>query len=405
MKLSGPARAMRKGVFAELEAAIAARRAAGGDLVPLHIGDTHRPPPACARIERAIEGASSETLYAYGATAGMPELREAVAAHVRRLGRAHPEATEESVLLGVGATHALSCVARVVLDAGDEVLLASPYWPLAHGIVTQTGARAVEVPLTPALYRGEGADAAAILAAAATPRTRALYVISPNNPDGKVLSRRHAEQIARFAVERDLWVFSDEVYADYTYLGEHVSLARLPGMAERTLTAFSFSKSHALAGARVGYVVGPAEVIAAARKVSVHTAFNVPVAMQRVALAALEGGEAWIAEARADYLRARDAAAGALEGSGARFSLAEGGVYLFVDFADVLGGRPLKTLMELAVQRGVLLAPGEPCGTAHATSARLCYTGVPVPRMLEGVERLRAAIEDLGAARNLTSGR
>lgn len=362
--------------------------------MPLHIGDTHLSPPRGARIERAIAEASEPALYAYGATAGLDQLRSALAAHVRAAERAHAEATEAHVLVGVGATHALSCAARVVLDAGADVLLASPYWPLAHGIITQTGARPVEVPLTSLLYEDDARDAGEILAAAATPQTRALYVISPNNPDGKVLSPDHAAQIARFAIERDLWVFSDEVYADYTYLREATSLARLPGMAERTLTAFSFSKSHALAGARVGYVVGPREVVAAARKVSVHTAFNVPVAMQRVALAALAEGAPWMASAREEYLRARDAAAAALEGSGVRFSLAEGGVYLFLDFADVLHGRPLKSLMEIAIARGVLLAPGESCGAAHATCARLCYTSVPIPRVLEGIARLRSAIED-----------
>lgn len=398
-RFSQPSRSMRAGVFADLEKAIAARRAAGGDLVPLQIGDTHRAPPASARIERAIEGAAESALYAYGATAGMPELREALAAYARRRGRAHEGATEAHVLVGVGATHALSCVARVVLDAGDDVLVATPYWPLTHGIVTQTGARVVEVPLTSVLYDDESLDAGELFARAVTPTTRAIYVISPNNPDGKVLSRKHAEQIARFAVARDLWVFSDEVYADYTYSREPTSLARLPGMAERTLTAYSFSKSHALAGARVGWVVGPADVIAAARKVSVHTAFNVPVAMQHVALAALASGDAWIDEARNEYRAARDAAAKALEGSGATFSLAEGGVYLFVDFADVLGDRPLKDLLEIAIQEGVLLAPGESFGAAHATCARLCYTSVPVPRMLEGIARLRRAIEKLKNAR------
>jgi aspartate/methionine/tyrosine aminotransferase len=400
MRLSNPSLAMRAGVFAELEGAIAARRAKGGDIVPLHIGDTHRAPPDDARIERAIARATDEALYAYGATAGMPELREALATYVRARGRAHPDATEANVLVGVGATHALSCVARVVLDAGDDALVATPYWPLTHGIITQTGARVVEVPLTSRLYANPKIDAGEILASAATKDTRALYVISPNNPDGKVISRAHAEQIAHFAIERDLWVFSDEVYVDYTYCEEPAtSLAQLPGMAERTLTAYSFSKSHALAGARVGFVVAPAAVVAAARKVSVHTAFNVPVAMQHVALAALASGDAWIASARADYLRARDVAAKALEGSGARFALAEGGVYLFLDFDDVLEGRPLKALMERAIDRGVLLAPGESCGEAHATCARLCFTSAPIPRVLEGIARLRAAIDDLKRAR------
>ncbi len=396
--MSSPVRALRAGVFAELEAAIAARRARGGDIIPLHIGDTHRAPPDAARIERAIENANDETLYAYGATAGLADLREALASYVRARHRAHPNATEAHVLLGVGATHALSCAARVVLEAGDDVLVASPYWPLTHGIVTQTGARVIEAPLSSRLYADASIDAAEIFSAALTPRTRALYVISPNNPDGKILSRTHAEQIAGFAIEHDLWVFSDEVYVDYTYTGEApTSLAQLDGMAERTITAYSFSKSHALAGARVGYVVAPSDVVASARKVSVHTAFNVPVAMQRVALAALDAGDAWIAEARGEYRRARDAAAQALEGSPARFSLTEGGVYLFLDFAELLDGRPLKTLMERAIERGVLLAPGASCGDAHATCARLCFTSVPIPRVASGIACLRAAMDDLSS--------
>jgi len=396
--LSSAVRAMRAGVFAELEHAIAARRSAGGDIVGLHIGDTHLPPPESSRLERAIAGASDATLYAYGATAGMPELRDAIAAHLGSQQRAMPDVEgARNVLLGVGATHALSCAARVVLEPGDDVLLASPYWPLAHGIITQTGARTVEVPLSSVLYRDPDRDAGELLSTAATDSTRALYVISPNNPDGKVLARRHLEQIARVAVERDLWVFSDEVYVDYTYgQGRAESLARLPGMSERTLTAYSFSKSHALAGARVGYVVGPEPVIAAARKVSVHSAFNVPVAMQRVAMAALASGDAWIEQARATYRRARDDAAAALAGAPVEVSIPEGGVYLFVDFAPVLAGRPLKALLERAIAHGVLLAPGESFGAAHATSARLCFTSEPLPRVLEGIARLREAMDDLG---------
>lgn len=189
------------------------------------------------------------------------------------------------------------------------------------------------------------------------------------------------------------------MYAEYTYTGEHVSLARLPGMAERTFTAFSFSKSHALAGARVGYVVGPKDAVAAARKVSVHTAFHVPSAMQRLALAALACGEPWLVEARAEYRAARDAAAAALAGAGVRFSLAEGGVYLFLDFAEVLDGRPLNRLLEAAIRGGVLLAPGASCGAAHTTSARLCYTSAPLPRVLEGIARLRAAVDELTRTR------
>jgi aspartate/methionine/tyrosine aminotransferase len=253
----------------------------------------------------------------------------------------------------------------------------------------------IEVPLTQQLYLDEKVDPAELLARAATDRTRAVYIISPNNPDGKVLTRDHLSSIARFVTERDLWVISDEVYADYTYGERAFSLASLPGMADRTLTAYSFSKSHALAGARIGYVIGPTSVVAAARKVSVHTAFNVPVAMQLVALAALRDGDDWIREAREEYRHARDETARALEGSGARLAVPDGGVYLFVDFADVLAGRPIKALLERAIEHGVLLAPGESCGLAHADSARLCFTSAPLPRVLEGVARLCRALKEL----------
>ncbi len=396
-ELSDVARAIRTGVFAELEGAIAERRGRGGDIVPLHIGDTHRAPPAQARYERAIEGATDEALYAYGATAGVAELRDAIAAGLEARGRGLPGMSGEAhVLVGAGATHALSCAVRAVVGPGDEVALASPYWPLAHGILASAGARIREVPLTSRLYEDPSLDAAEILAAGLGPRTRALYLITPNNPDGKVLSAAQLAAVARLAVERDLWVIADEVYADYTYQGEHVSVARLPGMAERTITAYSLSKSHALAGARIGYAVAPAEVVRAARRVSVHSVFNVPVVAQRAALGAVRSGAAWMSEARQDYVAARDAAAAALEGSGVRFHLAEGGVYLFLDFRELLGDRPLRALMEPAIERGVLLAPGEAFGAGFERFARLCYTSVPRARVVEGIRRLREALGALG---------
>ena len=100
-------------------------------------------------------------------------------------------------------------------------------------------------------------------------------------------------------------------------------------------------------------------------------------------------------EAREEYRHARDETARALEGSGARLAVPDGGVYLFVDFADVLAGRPVKALLERAIEHGVLLAPGESCGLAHADSARLCFTSAPLPRVLEGVARLCSALKEL----------
>lgn len=395
-KLSEVAAGVRPGVFAELQRHIdEAMAARGGDLVPLHIGDTCATPPVAeAGVLRASDVAT------YGGTAGLGDLRSALAARLlaRRFGPAAID-PESELMLGVGATHALSCAVRSLFDPGDEVLLAAPYWPLAHGILKSAGARVVEIALTPALYADPEADAGAPFRAAVTEKTRGIYLITPNNPDGKVLERRHLEAIARVAREHDLWIVADEVYAEYTYGREHVSFARLDGMAERTVSAYSFSKSHALAGARVGAVVAPAPIVAAAKRLSTHSVFNVPVAMQKVALEALQSGDAFVDGARRDYLAARDAAAAALEGAACTFPLAEGGVYLFVDFAPLLAGRPLGDLLTRAVAHGVLLAPGAAFGEAFATCARLCFTGVPRPRLLEGIARLRRAMDDFAASR------
>jgi aspartate/methionine/tyrosine aminotransferase len=178
------------------------------------------------------------------------------------------------------------------------------------------------------------------------------------------------------------------------YEGALASIARLEGMAERTLSVYSLSKSHALAGARVGFAVAPEPVIEVARRIATHTVFNVPVASQRVALAALTAGDGWIDDTRRQYRVARDEALQALAGTGPHAFAPDGGSYLFVDFAPVLGGRPLRELLERAIDRGVLLAPGDGFGDGYATWARLCFTSVPPARLRVGLERLRATITE-----------
>ncbi len=399
--LSNAVTAIRPGVFAELQARIDAHSARGGDLVPLQIGDTCVEAPETARFPAVIDHHAFEPdLYRYGATVGLSTLREAFAARLLRKHRLSAD-PDRNVFLGCGATHALFCTARAVLDPGDEVLLASPYWPLAHGVLTACGAKVVEVPISARLYADRAdrsdppLDVGELFRAALTPRTKLLYLITPNNPDGKMLSRAQLESVARLAKEHDLWVIADEAYADHAFDAPHVSFATLPGMAERTLTAHSLSKSHALAGIRIGCVIAPEEVIRAARKVGVHTIFNVPVISQRAAIAALQSGDRFAEEACARYRAARDLTVSALEGSGATFGIAEGGTYLFLDFAELLDGRPLRTLLESAIDHGVLLAPGEAFGVDFTTHARLCYSAVPRERLLEGITRLRAAMRSL----------
>jgi aspartate/methionine/tyrosine aminotransferase len=188
--------------------------------------------------------------------------------------------------------------------------------------------------------------------------------------------------------------------------GEHVSIATLPDMRERTIVLHSMSKSHALAGCRVGFAVAPPPVVASGRRVSTHSAFNVSIVMQRAALAAL-ADDAFPRKAKETYRDARDRAYRALSGAPVKVHRADGATYLFVDFAPAFeamgperaGARPLFALLERAVDRGVLLAPGDAFGAGYDTCARLCTTAVPVERVLVGIERLVDAVDAMGKGR------
>lgn len=395
--LSRTATQIRPPVFADLQARVDRLAASGAEIVPLHIGDTWLAPPEQAMAVLGEVDSHASSLYRYGPTAGLPDLREAVAtAQIRHGVRVDPQG---EILVANGATHALFCAARAVLDPGDEVLLASPYWPLAPGIFTSCGASLVEVPLTQRLYEDPLLDAGSLFATAITPRTKAIYLISPNNPDGKVLARRDLERVAAVAIEHDLWVFSDEVYADTIFAGRHTAMASIDGMRDRTISLHSVSKSHALAGCRVGFAIAPSPVIASARRVSTHTAFNVSVLMQNVARAAL-ADETFPRVAAELYREGRDRALQALEGEEVIVHRAEGATYLFVDFAPAFaamgpalaGARPLLSLLERAVDRGVLLTPGDAFGSGYETCARLCTAAASPEHVVLGIERLRDAL-------------
>ena len=385
-QLSASSLRIRPGVFAQLQAKIDARQREGLTILPLHIGDTCVPPPKEAALG-AITFSDAEA-YRYGPTAGLPLLRDAI---VRRLARAHGRTGVDAaaeVHVGVGGTHALFTAARAVLGEGDEVILATPYWPLAPGVFAAAGARTVEANLSTVALREGTVDIRARLLEKLTPQTRALYFGSPNNPDGKLWSEAELAAFVAFAEEHDLWLFADEVYADIVYQGRYVPTATLPGALARTITIHSLSKSHALAGYRIGYVVAPAEVVAQARRVSTHAGFNVPVVLQKAAAAALDHGDAWSLAARETYRSARRASMERLDAHRLPFVTGEGGTYHFLDCASLVGAGSLTELLARALDAGVLLAPGDAFGADYGSWARICFTSAPIADVLDGIDRI-----------------
>jgi N-succinyldiaminopimelate aminotransferase len=370
--LSAAGRAVPASIFARLREHLARYP---GDVIPLQIGDTHLPPAAGLDEVGWAEVAGSE-LYAYGSPEGWRPLVAAITEKAMAHNRI--PVTPAGVQVACGATHALACAVQAVCDPGDELILVTPHWPLIRGMALGLGVVPIEVPL-------------AGVEAAITPRTTAIYFATPNNPDGAMLGEAELAPLAALAERHGLWLLADEVYEHYGYDAEHVSIAALPGAAERTITVFSFAKSYAQAGLRVGYALAAEPVAATLKKLVNHSVYNVPVAMQRAALHALAAGEPFLQRARGTYRVLRDRARARLAAPAA---CPPGGAYLWVDFRGVSGDDCLPVL-ERCAAAGVLLAPGSAFGATCGGFARLCFTGVPPGRLDEGIDRINAVLAAL----------
>jgi N-succinyldiaminopimelate aminotransferase len=349
-------------------------------VIALHVGDTWMEPFVGARMEDLRER-DFPGLHRYVETRGVPALVDAIVQKVRERNRLAVE--RANVLVTAGATSGISCAVSALADPGEEVLILAPFWPLIRGIVRSQRATPVEVPFFDRVHGIE--DALAALDAKLTERTVALYYSTPSNPTGRVLPPDWLEAIAAWARRRDVWLISDEVYEDYVYAGEHVSTGRLA--PERTLTAFSFSKAYGMAGNRAGYLVGPEAVIAEAHKASVHSAYHAPTAAQLAGLRALEGGAAWVADARTAYAKAGAEVAAVLG-----LPAPAGGCFLFADAAHRLDARGLPGFLADAFAAGVVVAPGSSAGEAYGTWIRLCFTVAPPDLAIEAARRLAALL-------------
>jgi N-succinyldiaminopimelate aminotransferase len=363
---------------ASVYSALADRLAAHpGETYPLHIGDTWMEPALGCRMED-LRVADLPGMHRYAPVEGLPALRDALAA--RASARMGAPVARANVLVTAGATAGLAAAVGAVVHPGDEVLILAPHWPLIAGIVRSFHGVPVALPWIGVVHGP--ADAAAALAARCTDRTVAVYLSTPNNPTGRVLPADQIAAIVAFARERDLWVLADEAYEDFRYT-EGAQPYAYPLAPERTVAAFTFSKALGMAGNRIGYLVGPPELITHACKVGTHTAYSTSTAAQHAVGRAIAGpGQAWIDDAVAQYASlGRDAAAvlGVPE--------PEGSTFLFLDVADQLDGAGLPGFLERCVQAGLLVAPGPAFGP-YPTHVRVCFTCAPPDRVRRGVRVL-----------------
>jgi aspartate aminotransferase len=256
---------------------------------------------APASVKQAMAKAIAENKTHYLPTTGVPRLRELLAEKMRR-DNGIPIGSPEEVLPTNGGTHAIWAIMHALFEPGDEVIVSDPEWPPTMAIAIAAKAIPVAVPLDEKLAWRWDLDE---LERAITPRTRAIYVNSPNNPTGGVLTKDDLQRIAEIARAHNVWVISDEAYEHIIYRGEHVSIASFPDMYERTIPIYTFSKSYAMTGLRLGYfALQDSTLRARATKVIAYTTSNVNSVTQFGGIGALEGPQDCIKHYR-DELEAR----------------------------------------------------------------------------------------------------
>ncbi len=342
-------------------------------------------------VEAAVAACRELKNHRYSPAGGLPELKEAVAAKTARDSGYHVEAGQ--VLITNGGKHSVANAFATLVDPGDEVILPSPYWTTYPEPIRRAGGVPVEVLADEASGFRVSVEQ---LEAARTPRTKALMFVSPSNPTGAVYPRAEVEAIGRWAVEHGIWVVTDEIYEHLTY-GDHQfhsMPALVPGLADRCVVVNGVAKTYAMTGWRVGWMIGPADIVKAAANLQSHETSNVANVSQRAAFAALSGGLDDVARFREAFDRRRLAIWKGLDAiEGVTCLEPEGAFYAFPSFKSVLqrkvAGRTVRTTVELAdlilEEAKVAIVPGE--AFAAPGYARLSFA-LGDDDLAEGVARI-----------------
>lgn len=375
-------------IFAEMS-----RLAAEHSAVNLSQGfpDFDGPDFVKAAAKQAIDHAHNQ----YARSAGVPELARAIAE--RFTARTHiPVDPMAQITVTSGCTEAIAATLLGIVNPGDEVILFEPYYDSYRACLAMAGARARFVTLRPEGVRFTFDPDE--LARAFTDKTRAILVNTPHNPTGTVFSGQELAQIADLCQKHDAIALSDEVYEDLTFGVPHVSIASLPGMADRTVTLSSLGKSFSLTGWKVGWAIGSAELSAAVRSAHQFLTFSTATPFQHAAASALREGDAYIAELRQTYHDNRDLLAGALTDLGFGVVVPEGTYFILAEHTQIssrLGVRgDVDLALRLTSEFGVAtIPPSVFCSTAGHCSNYLRFA------FCKRRETLDEAIKRLGKLR------
>lgn len=359
----------------------------GEEAIILAVGDPDFATPE--PIVDAAVGALRQGDTHYSGIGGRTDLRELIS--VRFSAQTGVAWGPENVMPLAGTQNALFATSLCLLEHGDEVITFDPMYLTYDATLTAGGATLTRL--------GLDADAGfridpATLAAAIGPTTKAIVLTTPNNPTGAVASSDELEGVAELARANDLWVIADEVYADLVFEGQHRSIAALDGMAERTVTVSSLSKSHAMTGWRIGWAIGPSKLIEHMNDLGLAMSYGLPGFIQAAAVEALASQDHAVAEMRAIYQRRRDLVADELRGiDGVQVLSPQAGMYVMV---DVRGLPASEDGFAWDLWRAKRVAVVDAAGFGHASAGwlRLAFT-IGDDDLREGCRRLRTYIDEI----------
>ena len=381
-----------------IDAKARALRAAGEDVIGFGAGEPDFPTPSQI-VEAAVAACQQPKYHRYTPGPGLPELRAAIAAKTARDSGLRVEPSQ--VMVTNGGKHALYQAFTTLLDPGDEVLLPSPYWVTYPEAISLTGAEPVLVETDQSSGFRVSVEQ---LEAATTDRTKLLVFVSPSNPTGAVYPREEVEAIGRWAAGRGLWVLTDEIYEHLVYgSAEFSSLpVEVPELADRCVVVNGVAKTYAMTGWRVGWLIGPSDVVKAAINLQSHATSNVANVSQAAALAAVSGDLVDVAEMRTAFDRRRRKMLELLRAiPGVTCVEPEGAFYAFPSVSGLLGrelrGQRPASSMELAdlilEEAKVAIVPGEAFGAPGY--ARLSYA-LGDDALEEGLTRLGKLLSEAG---------
>jgi aspartate aminotransferase len=360
----------------------AALAASGKDLIHLEVGKPHADTPD--HIKQATISALLAGQVHYSDLRGIAKLREALAEKLRT--RNGLSVTANDVLVTNGLTHASFAAFMALLDPGDEVILLDPYYPQHVGKIELAGAKVVLAELDADNNFALRAD---LIEPKITARTRMIVIVNPVNPTGRVFTRPELQELADLAIKHDLIVVSDEVYEEIVYDGvTHTSIATLPGMRERTVTMFAFTKSFAMDGWRLGYLAAPEWMMPALLKITANDVTHVNTFIQEGAYAAITGPSTVLEELVADDKRKRDMVVQRLnQMPGVKCALSEGTIYAFPNVKEI--GIPSQQLAEMILEEAhVVVEAGSFYGPSGEGHLRVCFGSESMERLEEGMNRL-----------------